>query len=642
MTLGSFPVSYDFLVGLIGGVWINVWIATIALLLGVVAGVPLAFGLVSGLPPARWVASSTTGLARAAPTFVILYFLFNWLNDHVEPGAGMVVSSTMMVALALAPYAAAYIADNGAEAIRHWRDGAWHGVLLFVPNLVRAFFVMLMSSGIGAAIGVHEGISIIIRQAERTSGLLPRMIVYAVGIVVFGLVTRFGFLLAETLKSALHSVTVNRTGASAPINGTGGFLLRRFERLNSVGTQRYALLILGSLVLIAAVRNTMPPSVVVIEAGPRGGGYDITARHYRDALRPLGFDVQIIYQPDSSAIITDVDTRQNGASVGFTTLEPSSPAPREIVSLGSIEVQPIFIIYSLRMGYLNSATQLLHHRIALPPEQSATSEAAKRILRHFNIDQSNAEWMFMSIDEAAQALLDGRCEVGIFMLSPENPIIARLLREGDLRVLPLNDAVAISRMEPDLRPINLPAHIYDLQNNEPPVDVPMLGATINVVVHKSLHPSVVYALLEAMEEIHSKPTFVSAAGEFPGTNNLAVSLSSLAKDFYKNGRPWIHRYLPLSLAGFVDHYLPLFLMIVVGAEAYKFGTYIFGLFRLMKDLLALHLLHRINKQLRSGGSLNGSHRALFRVARSMIARTSHQERGEDLIEQIEHRISSTS
>ena len=204
-----------FLARLLAGVGLNFWIATVALALGLVAGLPLALCLASPARGLRWAAAPNIALMRAAPTFVIKYFLFQVLNAGTGTGTGPTLSPLMMVAWALMPYAAAYIADSGADALRHWRAGSRSAALLFLPNLLRAYFVMVMSSGIAAAIGVQEGISIILRQANAMASFSQELGVYALGILVFGLILQTGLLAVTALRRYASTRMLEKAGRRA-------------------------------------------------------------------------------------------------------------------------------------------------------------------------------------------------------------------------------------------------------------------------------------------------------------------------------------------------------------------------------------------------------------------------------------------
>ena len=106
----------------------------------------------------------------------------------------------MTVAVSLVPYSAAYAADAGVEALRQFRRGSPLGALLFLPNITRAFFVIVMSSGAAAAIGVPEGISVILSEAALLPTLGDRLIVFAIGIVLFGIPLQLGLAFMRWLQ----------------------------------------------------------------------------------------------------------------------------------------------------------------------------------------------------------------------------------------------------------------------------------------------------------------------------------------------------------------------------------------------------------------------------------------------------------
>ena len=186
-------LSSDFLPRFLGGMVLNFEIAAIAIAIGLALGLLLALGRLSGGVLAG-IAVSLISLMRAAPTFVVMFFLLNAIpRDATVFGMPFALSGVMTVALSLVPYSAAYVADAGVDAMRHLRAGSTQGALLFLPNVTRAFFVLVMSSSAGAAIGVTEGITVILRQAERLPDLGDRLLLFAVGIVLFGIPLQIGF-----------------------------------------------------------------------------------------------------------------------------------------------------------------------------------------------------------------------------------------------------------------------------------------------------------------------------------------------------------------------------------------------------------------------------------------------------------------
>jgi hypothetical protein len=191
----------EFLPAFLAGIEVNFEIAGIAVLAGLAGGIPLALWRLHGGISSK-AAASMIGLMRAAPTFVVMFFLLNAV-PHVAARSG-----AMIVAISLVPYAAAYVADSGVDALRQLHAGSHLGGLLILPNIARAFFVLVMSSSAGAAIGVPEGIAVILRQAEKMPSLGDMLILFAIGIVCFGVPLQVGFAAVRLLQRQLGRVAV--------------------------------------------------------------------------------------------------------------------------------------------------------------------------------------------------------------------------------------------------------------------------------------------------------------------------------------------------------------------------------------------------------------------------------------------------
>jgi hypothetical protein len=190
------PDTLAFMPRFLAGMLINFEIA------GISIGLGFAFGAV--LVPARLrggiaggAAASVIALMRAAPTFVVMFFLLNALPSSIG------LSGVMIVALSLVPYSAAYIADSGTDALRLLHAGSPLASLLFFPNVTRAFFVLVMSSGAGAAIGVHEGITVLLQHAEHLPTLGDKLLLFAIGVACFGIPLQIAFGLTRLLQHRL-------------------------------------------------------------------------------------------------------------------------------------------------------------------------------------------------------------------------------------------------------------------------------------------------------------------------------------------------------------------------------------------------------------------------------------------------------
>jgi ABC-type arginine transport system permease subunit len=181
----------------------NFEISIVALLLGLVIGIPFAALRLYGGRAGVTFAVTVVSLMRAAPTFVVMFFLLNVVRDVTLFGEKLAMSGVVTVAVSLVPYSAAYTADAGVEALRQWNRGSPLGALLFLPNITRAVFVIVMASGAAAAIGVPEGISVILRESALLPSLGDRLVIFAIGIALFGVPLQIGLALMRWLQREL-------------------------------------------------------------------------------------------------------------------------------------------------------------------------------------------------------------------------------------------------------------------------------------------------------------------------------------------------------------------------------------------------------------------------------------------------------
>jgi hypothetical protein len=193
----------DFLPALLEGMVVNFQIASLTLIAslligGLLTAVSLTGGFVGGT------VTFLIAMIRAMPTFLVMISLLYLLPRQIKiAGLSLPLSNISIVVLSLLPYAVAYVFDNFSESIRQWRRGQLITALQLLPNLSRMYFILIMSSASGAAIGVTEGVATLVRYSNRVEAIDERLMIFAVGIVLFGLVMQAGFALVNVLRAAL-------------------------------------------------------------------------------------------------------------------------------------------------------------------------------------------------------------------------------------------------------------------------------------------------------------------------------------------------------------------------------------------------------------------------------------------------------
>jgi hypothetical protein len=179
-------VIQQFIPVLLAGFLVNLEIGVAAVGIAVAVGVPLSllrrrFGLV------RRLIRTCIGLMQALPTYVAMFFILILLPRDLSV-LGHTITGVIAVVLAQSIYLTAYVAEEAYEALGHLSRNDRERALLFLPNLMRGFVVVVMSSGFGAAVGVSEAVSATMRQAERLSTPGERILLFAVAIAFFAVV----------------------------------------------------------------------------------------------------------------------------------------------------------------------------------------------------------------------------------------------------------------------------------------------------------------------------------------------------------------------------------------------------------------------------------------------------------------------
>ena len=192
-----------FLPAFFKGLGVNFQLAFWVLLGGLPLGLLLAFLRIG----AGWTARLTgwlITLLRAVPTFVVMFFLVNVLPGNFSViGIAMAMTPKAAIVLALIIYMTAYVSDNALDALRQLRTGSTAAALLFLTNLLRAFFVTVLSTSFGAALGVVEAVTVTLRAIEAMPLVSDRLMLIGVVMLILTVCFQTIYQLVNLLRSQL-------------------------------------------------------------------------------------------------------------------------------------------------------------------------------------------------------------------------------------------------------------------------------------------------------------------------------------------------------------------------------------------------------------------------------------------------------
>jgi hypothetical protein len=176
----------DNLLGFLNALTVNLSIGLLTLMAG------LCLGFVTAavrLAPNRLGAQAMNffiGILRAVPSYVIMIVMIAILIS--TDALGMLVPETeALLALFLAMLAGSIssCSDAWVTFLQYRAQGRMEQSLLIVPNAFQIFIVAVMSSGMGAAIGVHEAVHYTLALAETYESRIDRIILVASVILLF-------------------------------------------------------------------------------------------------------------------------------------------------------------------------------------------------------------------------------------------------------------------------------------------------------------------------------------------------------------------------------------------------------------------------------------------------------------------------
>ncbi|RVT54045.1 TAXI family TRAP transporter solute-binding subunit [Rubrivivax albus] len=341
---------------------------------------------------------------------------------------------------------------------------------------------------------------------------------------------------------------------------------RWMVRLLAAGPLVVALCLLALVAMLWGAWRWLDPTPdrhIVIATGPAQGAYAELAERYLPYLRTERLQVELRATQGSAenlALLRDPASGVQAAFVQSGGDNPAAASGADLVSLGRVAYEPIWIFYRReRTGPKGRPA---------PPPQRLTDLAGWRIntgpagggggplfVQLAAANGLTTDAMTLDSSPSVQgvvALVQGSIDALVMVAAPDAPLVQYLLQTPEVALLPFPQAEAYARRLPFLRAVTLPRGLVDLAGDRPPQDVPLVAASASLVARADLHPALVQLLVQAARQVHGEPGWFQSAGELPSPATDGLPLSPEAERFYRDGKPWLQRYLPFWLANFID------------------------------------------------------------------------------------------
>ena len=318
-----------------------------------------------------------------------------------------------------------------------------------------------------------------------------------------------------------------------------------------------------------------PPKKVVLATGADQGAYAEFGKRYVQVLKTYGITVELRTTQGAAENLQLLRDPASGVDIAFVQGGADDRSAREdeedtrLVALGSLFYEPVWLFYRsdsaqrlLKAPTLTSLSQLPGWRLNIGAEGSGVPNLVNKLIAANNIEQSSLTLLRQPQTPAVVALLGGEVDALVFASAPESLMVQMLLQTPGIALYNFAQADAYSRRFPFMSPVVLPRGVVDLARDIPPADVRLVAPTATRVARDTVHPALVQLFVQAARQIHGEAGWFQKKSEFPSSVNTERPLAKEADRFYRNGTPFLQRYLPFWLANLIDRMWPVLLSIV--------------------------------------------------------------------------------
>lgn len=347
-------------------------------------------------------------------------------------------------------------------------------------------------------------------------------------------------------------------------------------------TRKLALIFLAVTLSVLAVAfwllsrslSPAPPSQIEMTTGAVDGASHQFALRYQSLLKTRGVTLKLL---PSSGSVQNLERLNADTPVGFVQgglNELSSDADTPLRTLGVVGYEPVWIFTTspvLAKTLGTGLSGLAGKKVAVGAQGSGTRKVALELLDNYGISAANAKLEATGGLNAANALLVKALDAVIIIGAPSAPAVQLLLKRPDVQRVSIEHAEGLSRKLTYLSVITLPAGAVDSAQDLPPQDIKLLTTAANLAVRDDLHYAIDYLLLEAAREVHKGATLLNKSGDFPRLQGSDFTVSEDAQGYYKDGPPFLQRFLPYWVANALQRLLLVLLpLLAVAIPLFKY------------------------------------------------------------------------
>lgn len=343
----------------------------------------------------------------------------------------------------------------------------------------------------------------------------------------------------------------------------------------------------GALWITFQFVDPLPPSKVSIISGGPHGAYFGYAKQYADYFAKQGYELEVLQSKGSMDNLAQMAEPES--TIAAALMQGGITTPEEhpgLESLGSLYYEPVWLFHKKRLR-LKTLSGLKGKRIAIGSDGSGTAHLVRTLLAENGITDKTSTLLLEGASQASEELLSGKIDA-LFTIAGINSATVKKLAAETKKVTMYSFARAetYARTHHYLKKLTLPPGGIDLIGDLPAKEVTLIAPTANLVVREDLHAAIKYLFLLAAAEVHGKGDMFARPGQLPNGQAALFPVGDEAESFYKNGPPFLMRYLPFQLAITVERLKILLIPLL---------TLLFPLFKITPPAYRWQIRRRIFK-----------------------------------------------
>jgi uncharacterized protein len=296
-----------------------------------------------------------------------------------------------------------------------------------------------------------------------------------------------------------------------------------------------------------------PPSTVTIATGQPNSTYEDIGDWYEQYFEQHG--VKLIRLQTDGAVENVERLAAGDVDVAFSQGGVFVPSDSNIISLGSIQYEPLWLFYRGEEFHGSDPLEFLQKkRLSVGAEKSGTREFVMDLINQHQLkDENQQNLLIMNARDSVNALLDGRID-GMFLLAnTESEDLRLLIERPDIHLWNFKTARAIGSKIPYVTAVTLPIGAISLTPIRPARDLELVATTSTILAKETLHPAIQYLFMMASTDFYRQShVYFPRAQGFPAFTDAGIPRSDIAQKYLSVGPSGFQQILPFWLASFID------------------------------------------------------------------------------------------